>query len=111
MLYENGAKEVHLRFASPPIKYPDYYGVDTPNENELLASKLDLEGMRKHIDAKTLKFLSLEGLYKSMGYKKRNSSYPQFTDHCFTGQYPIRPIDANDKDSASDQPSLISLKY
>jgi len=68
MLYEAGAKEVHLRIASPPIKYPDYYGVDTPNQNELLASKLDLEGMRKFINATTLEFLSLEGLYKSMGY-------------------------------------------
>jgi len=97
MLYEAGAKEVHLRIASPPIKYPDYYGVDTPNQNELLAAKLDLEGMRKFINAKTLKFLSIDGLYKSMGYEKRNSSYPQFTDHCFTGEYPIKPIDAENK--------------
>jgi len=110
MLYENGAKEVHLRIASPPIKYPDYYGVDTPNENELLASKLDLEGMRKHIDAKTLKFLSLEGLYKSMGYEKRNSSYPQFTDHCFTGEYPVKPIDAADKNFLDKQLSFMSSK-
>ena len=66
MLYEAGAKKVHLRIASPPIKYPDYYGVDTPNQNELLASKLDIEGMRKFINATTLQFLSIEGLYKSM---------------------------------------------
>ena len=98
MLYEAGAKEVHLRIASPPIKYPDYYGVDTPNKNELLASKNNIEEMRKIINAKTLKFLSIEGLYKSMGYEKRNSSYPQFTDHCFTGDYPIKPLDSNDKD-------------
>ena len=111
MLYEAGAKEVHLRIASPPIKYPDYYGVDTPNQNELLASKFDIEGMRKFINATTLQFLSIEGLYKSMGYEKRNSSYPQFTDHCFTGQYPVEPIDANDKDSINDQPSLMSSKY
>ena len=111
MLYEAGAKEVHLRIASPPIKYPDYYGVDTPNQNELLASKFDIEGMRKFINATTLQFLSIEGLYKSMGHEKRNSSYPQFTDHCFTGQYPVEPIDANDKDSINDQPSLMSSKY
>ncbi len=97
MLYESGAKEVHLRIASPPIKYPDYYGVDTPSKKELLASKLDIEGMRKFINAKTLKFLSIEGLYKSMGFDKRNSSYPQFTDHCFTGDYPIKPVDAMNK--------------
>ena len=111
MLYDAGAKEVHLKIASPPIKYPDYYGVDTPNQNELLASKLDIEGMRKFINATTLQFLSVEGLYKSMGYEKRNSSYPQFTDHCFTGEYPVKPIDANDKDFINDQPSLMSSKY
>tara|TARA_B110000196_G_C21000487_1_gene592709 strand:- start:281 stop:730 length:450 start_codon:yes stop_codon:yes gene_type:complete len=98
MLYEFGAKEVHLRIASPPIKYPDYYGVDTPSKQELLASKLDLEGMRKFINATTLQFLSIDGLYKSMGCNKRNSSYPQYTDHCFTGDYPIKPVDADDED-------------
>ena len=109
MLYGAGAKEVHLRIASPPIKYPDYYGVDTPNKNELLASKFDLEDMRKLINAKTLAFLSIKGLYKSMGYEKRNSSYPQFTDHCFTGDYPIKPIDANNEDF-ENQLSLMSSK-
>ena len=110
MLYEAGAKKIHLRIASPPIKYPDYYGVDTPNQNELLASKLDLEGMRKFINATTLEFLSLEGLYKSMGYEKRNSSYPQFTDHCFTGEYPVEPVDANSKDFMDKKISLMSSK-
>ncbi|RZO49022.1 MAG: amidophosphoribosyltransferase [Candidatus Pelagibacterales bacterium] len=110
MLYESGAKEVHLKIASPPIKYPDYYGVDTPDQNELLASKLDIEGMRKFISATTLQFLSVEGLYKSMGCEKRNSSYPQFTDHCFTGEYPVEPVDAKEKYFSNDQPSLISKK-
>ena len=110
MLYEAGAKEVHLRIASPPIKYPDYYGVDTPNKNELLASKNNLEEMRKIINAKTLKFLSIEGLYNSMGYEKRNSSYPQFTDHCFTGDYPIKPVDSNDKGFMDSQLSFIKSK-
>ena len=110
MLHESGAKEVHLRIASPPIKYPDYYGVDTPNKNELLASKNSIEEMRKIVNAKTLKFLSIEGLYKSMGYEKRNSSYPQFTDHCFTGDYPIKPVDSNDKDFLDGQISFIKSK-
>ena len=110
MLYEAGAKEVHLRIASPPVKYPDYYGVDTPDQNELLASKHNLESMRKYINATTLQFLSLEGLYKSMGYEKRNSSYPQFTDHCFTGDYPVKPIDANNKDFVDNQLSFMSSK-
>jgi amidophosphoribosyltransferase len=110
MLYDAGAKEIHLRIASPPIKYPDYYGVDTPNKNELLASKYDLDGMRKFTNATTLQFLSIEALYKSMGYEKRNSLYPQFTDHCFTGEYPIKPIDINDKNFIDKQISFMSSK-
>ena len=110
MLYEAGAKEVHLRIASPPIKYPDYYGVDTPNQDELLAAKFDLENMRKFINATSLQFLSIDGLYLAMGHKKRNSAYPQFTDHCFTGEYPVKPVDANDKDFISDKMSFMSSK-
>ena len=110
MLYDAGAKEVHLRIASPPIKYPDYYGVDTPTKDELLASKYDLKDMQKFINATTLKFLSIEGLYKSMGYEKRNPSYPQFTDHCFTGEYPIKPVDANNKDFLDNQLTFMSSK-
>ena len=110
MLYDSGAKEVHLRIASPPIKYPDYYGVDTPNRNELLASKLNLEEMRKFTNSTTLQFLSIEGLYKSMGYEKRNSSYPQFNDHCFTGDYPIEPADVNNKDFLNNKLSFMSSK-
>ena len=110
MLYEAGAKEVHLRIASPPIKFPDYYGVDTPNKNELLASKLNLNEMKNFINAKTLKFLSIQGLYKAMGYEKRNNIYPQFTDHCFTGEYPINPIDANNENCQKDDLSFMSSK-
>ena len=108
MLYDAGAKEIHLRIASPPIKYPDYYGVDTPDKNELLASKLNLEEMKKFINATTLQFLSIEGLYRAMGFEKRNSSYPQFTDHCFTGDYPMKPVDANEEGFKKDHLSLMS---
>ena len=107
MLYENGAKEVHLKIASPPIKYPDYYGVDTPNKNELLAANNNLEEMRKFINTTSLQFLSIEGLYRSMGFKKRNSSYPQFTDHCFTGEYPVKLVDQSDNND-DYQLSLLS---
>ena len=110
MLFEAGAKEIHLRIASPPIKYPDYFGVDTPDKDELLASKLDLDGMRKFTNATTLQFLSIEGLYKAMGHKNRNSTFPQFTDHCFTGEYPIKPLDANEKNFADDRLSFMSSK-
>ena len=110
MLYEFGAKEIHLRIASPPIKYPDYYGVDTPDKKELLAANYDIEEMKKFINVKTLKFLSIEGLYKSMGYESRNSYYPQFTDHCFTGEYPVKPLDANNKEIVKNQLSYMSSK-
>ena len=110
MLFEFGAKEIHLRIASPPIKYPDYYGVDTPTKAELIASMNDLESIRKSINATTLKFLSIDGLYKSMGYEKRNSAYPQFTDHCFTGEYPVEPLDAKENEFKKRQISFLSSK-
>ena len=93
MLYESGAKEVHVRIACPEIKYPDFYGVDMPTKTELLAHEKSNEDMCKHIKAKSLKFLSLDGLYNALIKEKRNSSYPQFSDHYFTGDYPIKPQD------------------
>ena len=108
MLYEAGAKEVHLRISSPPIKYPDFYGVDTPNQSELMASKFNLKEMCKFLNATTLQFLSIKGLYNSMGYKERNATYPQFTDHCFTGDYPVKPIDSENKDFTNKDLSFMS---
>ena len=93
MLYEAGAKEVHVRIACPEIKYPDFYGVDMPTKTELLAHKRNLKEMCDHIKAKSLKFLSLRGLYKALTGSDRNTTYPQFSDHYFTGDYPIRPSD------------------
>ena len=89
MVYEAGAKEVHLGISCPPIRHPDFYGIDTPNYNELIASKSNIEEMTKLVGAKSLFFLSLDGTYKAMGYNERNKELPQFTDHCFTGEYPI----------------------
>ena len=93
MLYESGAREVHVRIACPEIKYPDFYGVDMPTRKELLAyNKINSE-MCKYINAKSLSFLSLDGLYRALCGEKRNLSYPQFSDHYFTGDYPIKPLD------------------
>ncbi len=94
MLYENGAKEVHVRIACPEIKFPDYYGVDMPTKEELLANDKSISSMCKHIQAASLRFLSLDGLYKALTGKSRNSNYPQFSDHYFTGDYPIKPEDS-----------------
>ena len=93
MLYEAGAKEVHVRIACPEIKFPDFYGVDMPTKKELLAHDKDNKEMCDYIKAKSLKFLSLDGLYKALTGSKRNNNYPQFSDHYFTGEYPIKPSD------------------
>ncbi|MGF1620742.1 MAG: amidophosphoribosyltransferase [Rhodomicrobiaceae bacterium] len=90
MMYERGAKEVHMRIACPPIAWPDYYGIDTPDRENLLAATHTLEEMRKDMRCDSLAFLSVEGIYNVMGYDKRDPVQPQFTDHCFTGDYPTR---------------------
>ena len=108
MLYDAGAKEVHVRIACPEIKFPDFYGVDTPTKKELLAANKSNEEICKYIGAKSLKFLSLDGLYRAMGYEKRNNEKPQFSDHHFTGDYPIKPLD-NLNDDKIIQLSLLSL--
>ena len=91
MIFDAGAKEVHLGVACPPITHPDFYGIDTPNFDELIASKNDINAITKIIGSTSTFFLSLEGTYKAMGHDKRDDKNPQFTDHCFTGEYPIQP--------------------
>ena len=109
MLYDAGAKEVHVRIACPEILYPDFYGVDMPTKKELLASGKTNDEMCSYINAKTLKFLSLEGLYKAIGFEKRNNLYPQLSDHYFTGEYPIKPKDLLGEGKIT-QLSLLSSK-
>ena len=93
MLKEAGAREVHMRISSPPIRYPDFYGIDTPRTTELLAANNTIEEMRAYLEADTLAFLSVDGLYRAMGHDRRDPHQPQFTDHCFTGDYPTRLTD------------------
>ncbi len=100
MMFDAGAKEVHLGISSPPIRHPDFYGIDTPRYEELIASKHSVEEMTKMIGATSLFFLSLEGTYKAMGCEERNPEYPQFTDHCFTGEYPVNVAELLEQDSA-----------
>ena len=109
MLYEAGAKEVHVRIACPEIKFPDFYGVDMPTKEELLAHEKTIDEMTAHIKAKSLRFLSLDGLYKALTGTKRNNNYPQFSDHYFTGEYPVKPSD-NLKGLKIKQLSLLSGK-
>lgn len=88
MVRDAGAREVHMRIASPPITHPDFYGIDTPDQENLLAATHDLESMRAFIGCDSLAFLSVNGIYRAMGYEGRDPVQPQFTDHCFTGDYP-----------------------
>ena len=108
MMREAGAKEVHFRVASPPITHPDYYGIDTPDRDKLLAATHSLEEMRAFIGADSLAFLSVEGIYKSMGYDSRDPVRPQFTDHCFTGDYPTPLTDQSAQSAGPRQLSLLA---
>jgi len=93
MVREAGAAEVHLRSASPQIKWPDYYGIDMPDRDELLAADRSLEEMARLLEVDSLGFLSVEGLYWAMDAGPRDPHCPQFTDHYFTGDYPTRLLD------------------
>ncbi len=108
MMRDAGAKEVHFRIASPPITHPDYYGIDTPEKEKLLAANHDVEGIRAIIGADSLAFISVEGIYRAMGFEKRDPLKPQFTDHCFTGNYPTPLTDRNAQDSSPRQLSLLA---
>ncbi|OYU47663.1 MAG: amidophosphoribosyltransferase [Rhizobiales bacterium PAR1] len=88
MMREAGAREVHFRIACPPIKYPDYYGIDMPEQDKLLAANKTLEEMRAYLGVESLAFISIDGLYRALGEPGRNNAAPQFTDHYFTGDYP-----------------------
>jgi amidophosphoribosyltransferase len=93
MVREAGAKEVHLRSASPPIQWPDYYGIDMPDREKLLAANHSIEEIAKILNVDSMGFLSVDGLYWAMDAGPRDPVNPQFTDHYFTGDYPTRLID------------------
>jgi|TARA_B110000438_G_scaffold117100_1_gene114458 amidophosphoribosyltransferase len=108
MMRDAGATEVHMRIAAPPIKYPDFYGIDTPVQEQLLAANNSLEEMCQFIGADSLAFLSVDGLYKAMGHNSgRDPENPAFTDHCFTGDYPTQLQDQKN-DETIQQLSLLS---
>ena len=90
MMRAAGAAEVHMRIASPPTTNPCFYGVDTPDKDQLIAAKLDVNAIAKEIGADSLAFISIDGLYRAMGEASRNPDGPQFCDACFTGDYPIK---------------------
>jgi amidophosphoribosyltransferase len=98
---------VHMRISSPPTTHPCFYGIATPEREELLAARFDVAGMAKLIGVDSLAFLSIDGLYRAMGEPRRDRLSPRFCDACVTGDYPIPPTDA-DNGKASVQLSLLA---
>ena len=108
MMRDAGAAEVHMRVGAPPITHPDFYGIDTPEQKQLLAANHSLDEMCAYIGADSLAFLSVTGLYKAMGHAKgRDPLNPAYTDHCFTGDYPTQLRDKKN-DGHLRQLSLLS---
>ncbi len=104
MVRAAGAKEVHMRIAAPPTTQSCFYGIDTPQRDELLASRYDVAGMAEYIGSDSLAFVTLDGLYRAVGQSERNPERPQFCDACFTGAYPTRLTDL-----ADNTPGQLSL--
>ena len=100
MMRDAGAREVHMRIASPPTKHSCFYGVDTPERAKLLASQMSVEQMRDYINADSLAFISIDGLYRALG-ESRDAGAPQRCDACFTGDYPTVLTDQQDRDEAA----------
>ena len=107
MMRDAGAREVHFRISSPPITHPDFYGIDTPERDSLLAARMSVEDMRAFMGADSLAFLSVDGIYRAMGYPGRDARNPEFTDHCFTGDYPT-PLTDLEGEAAQRQLSLLA---
>jgi len=96
MLREAGAREVHMRIASPPTRHSCFYGVDTPERAKLLAAQMNVAEMNNYIKADSLAFISIDGLYRALGEAGRDEAAPQQCDACFTGDYPTGLTDQED---------------
>ncbi len=106
MVRDAGAKEVHMRIASPPTRHSCFYGVDTPERAKLLAAQMSVAEMADYIKVDSLAFLSIDGLYRALGEEGRDEAKPQRCDACFTGDYPTHLTDQEDV-APGDQLSLL----
>jgi amidophosphoribosyltransferase len=102
MVKAAGAKEVHFRIASPPTRWSCFYGVDTPERGKLLAAGMSEDEMRGHLGVDSLRFVSLDGLYRACGHPEGRTAVPRFCDACFSGDYPIEPAGAPSGGGARD---------
>jgi len=103
MVRDAGAREVHLRSASPAIRFPDFYGIDMPDKEHLIAGNMSVPQMAAHFGVDSLAFLSVDGLYWAMDAGPRDPITPQFTDHYFTGDYPTRLLDREIAEGRNEQ--------
>ncbi len=106
MMRDAGAKEVHMRIASPPTRHSCFYGVDTPERAKLLAAQMSVAEMADYIKVDSLAFLSIDGLYRALGEEARDEGKPQYCDACFTGDYPTHLTDQEEV-APGDQLSLL----
>jgi amidophosphoribosyltransferase len=109
MVRHAGAREVHMRISSPPTAFPCFYGIDTPEREELLAAQHDVRAMEKLIGVDSLAFISIDGLYRAMGETGRNNEAPQYCDACFSGEYPISLTDRGESDVDTQMSLLVEL--
>ena len=106
MMRDAGAKEVHMRIASPPTRHSCFYGVDTPERAKLLAAQMSVAEMADYIKVDSLAFISIDGLYRALGEEGREEGHPSHCDACFTGDYPTHLTDQEDV-APADQLSLL----
>jgi amidophosphoribosyltransferase len=107
MLRDAGAREIHMRIASPPTRHSCFYGVDTPERAKLLAAQMGVAEMADYINVDSLSFISIDGLYRAMGEDARDDMRPQHCDACFTGDYPTHLTDQEDL-APIDQLSMLA---
>jgi amidophosphoribosyltransferase len=93
-----------MRIASPPTSHSCFYGVDTPERSKLLAARMDVAAMAEFIQADSLAFVSIDGLYRAVGEANRDAACPQFCDACFSGEYPTRLTDVGERDAPAQLP-------
>ena len=110
MLRDAGAREVHMRIASPPTTHSCFYGVDTPERSHLLAARMDVPAMADYINADSLAFVSIDGLYRALDEAGRDPERPQHCDACLTGEYPT-PLTDQERLAPADQFALLAERY
>jgi amidophosphoribosyltransferase len=99
MVRDAGAREVHMRIASPPTRASCFYGVDTPHTSKLLASRMEVAEMADFLRVDSLGFLSIGGLHRAVDGSPRDNEKPRYCDACFTKDYPTRLTDRDGADT------------